>query len=345
MKPNRIIAIFMVVCVTSVWVGATIELKQSTATYIIMGPFVDADDGITPKSALALVYPDVKISKAGADFNSVHNTTSPVPDVNGFYRVYLDATDTDTLGPFAVEVNFADTAPVWQVCQVVSAGYYNFKYGTTPPLVDVNLVHGQHAVADHMNTVFNTYWAYDWNDVTYMWATDVNLVNGSAPMGTTDVTASVPTAADNGAAAWTSASGAALIAKVDGLDVNEALDLTASQAAQTKANDIEAAIGDVNTAVAAITLTGVSPIETGTVSSYTSATKTMTLSNDFSATAGAYFPGSLVVVTDADTGLKYNNLISSYGASRAAVLAKTFTAFTPTAGDTVDIYPIIVYPR
>lgn len=106
-------------------------LKQSTATVISFGPFVDKTDGVTPEtgliSALDHASTGIMLSKSGGAFAVRHATvTATTYDAYGNYLVTLDTTDTNTLG--VLRVQFIETAtclPVWQDFMVLPANVYD----------------------------------------------------------------------------------------------------------------------------------------------------------------------------------------------------------------------------
>jgi hypothetical protein len=96
-------------------------LKQSTAIEIKLGPFVDRTDGFTPMTALTISQADVRLAKGPDDWAQKSEATSAVHEENGWYRVLLDATDTNTLGPLIVAVNESGALPVWREFMVMEA--------------------------------------------------------------------------------------------------------------------------------------------------------------------------------------------------------------------------------
>jgi hypothetical protein len=96
-------------------------LKQSTAIEIKLGPFVDSTDNVTPETALTISQADVRLAKGPGDWAQKNEATSAVHEENGWYRVLLDATDTDTLGPLIVAVNESGARPVWREFMVMEA--------------------------------------------------------------------------------------------------------------------------------------------------------------------------------------------------------------------------------
>lgn len=105
-------------------------LKQSTAATIIMGPFVDSIDGCTAKTALTLSQSDTRLSKNGGDPAQKNQTSDAVHKENGYYAVYLDTTDTDTLGRLRVMISKATTLGIKEDFMVLSASAYASLIGT-----------------------------------------------------------------------------------------------------------------------------------------------------------------------------------------------------------------------
>lgn len=98
-------------------------LRQSTAVTIQLGPAVDKTDGVTEETALS---PTVYVSKAGAAFAARNSASAIAHDRNGWYRVPLDATDTNTLGPLhAFYQDSATHLPVWDKFIVLPANVYD----------------------------------------------------------------------------------------------------------------------------------------------------------------------------------------------------------------------------
>lgn len=113
------------------------KLKQSTATYISFGPFLDVTDGITPETGLAGTM-TVYLSKAGGAYAARNSATAIAHDRKGHYRVHLDATDTNTLGVLTVNVaNEATHLDVTKEYMVMPANAYDSMYGSDKLTVDV----------------------------------------------------------------------------------------------------------------------------------------------------------------------------------------------------------------
>jgi hypothetical protein len=122
-------------------------LKQSTATNIIIGPFLDDADYKTPETALDVtgfnfdIYKgvsksDITITASGGSNDCVHVA-------NGYYNCELTTGDTDTLGRFRVTVNVTGALPIWEDYRVEAqdtAGYstVTIKDGTGTGEIDTN---------------------------------------------------------------------------------------------------------------------------------------------------------------------------------------------------------------
>lgn len=104
----------------------TIYLRQSTASQeILLGPFLDDDDGITPKTGETIANTDIKLFKAGATTFANKNSGGATHISGGNYYAVLDATDTNTLGSMEVIVQIADCLPVRREAVVLPANVYD----------------------------------------------------------------------------------------------------------------------------------------------------------------------------------------------------------------------------
>lgn len=109
-------------------------LRQSTAATVKLGPFLDSTDGATAETGLTITQADIRISKAGGAFAPTSSATGATHDENGYYGVPLDATDTNTVGRLRVTVAESGALPVWEDFSVLSAGVYDWLFGTVAPL-------------------------------------------------------------------------------------------------------------------------------------------------------------------------------------------------------------------
>jgi hypothetical protein len=136
-----------------------IELKQSTARYINIGPFLDVGDAATNETGLAGSM-TVYLSKAGGARSARNSATAISYDRDGCYRIHLDATDTGTLGDLVVSISDPTThLHVEREFSVVTANYYDSKYSTDLFQVDIQQCAGSSVagVADFKATGFSTF--------------------------------------------------------------------------------------------------------------------------------------------------------------------------------------------
>jgi len=109
------------------------NLTKSTATTISLGPFLDASTlALETGLAGAMV---VKLSKAGTALTARNSATAITYDTDGCYLVPLDATDTNTLGPFTVSVS--DAATHLPVIKEYIVGISTTGEGSTATVVTV----------------------------------------------------------------------------------------------------------------------------------------------------------------------------------------------------------------
>lgn len=112
-----------------------LHLKQSTTVTVNVGPFVDRIDGVSEETGLTL---DVELSKEGGTFANRNSATAITHDVNGWYKVELNTTDTNTLGRLVLKAHdSANALPVWVEYMVMPANAYDSFYGSDK--LDVNV--------------------------------------------------------------------------------------------------------------------------------------------------------------------------------------------------------------
>lgn len=104
-------------------------LRQSTTTFVRLGPFLDEDDGKTVEGSLTITQPDVRLSKNGGAFAQKNAAQTLTHDENGYYGLTLDATDTGTLGRLKVHVHESGALPVWHEFMVVPANVWDSFFG------------------------------------------------------------------------------------------------------------------------------------------------------------------------------------------------------------------------
>ena len=130
-----------------------IELKQSTAVTLKIGPFVDETDGVTPETALTIAQADVRLSKNGGNMAQKGNATSCTHDEIGYYDCPVSTTDTGTLGILQLMVNESGALPVWNDYMVVTGDYWDMKYANgLTDIADATLERGVSNVEDAADT-------------------------------------------------------------------------------------------------------------------------------------------------------------------------------------------------
>ena len=101
-------------------------LKQSTATTLALGPFVDSTDGVTAETALTISQSDVLLWKEGGTTLAQKNeSTSCTHRSNGIYTCPVNTTDTNTLGTLVVSVAESGALQVRQDYLVLPANIYD----------------------------------------------------------------------------------------------------------------------------------------------------------------------------------------------------------------------------
>ena len=111
-------------------------LKQSTATDVLIGPFVDSTDGYTSEEGHA---PTVLVSKNGQALATKNDATTPVVDNAGCFNCELDATDTNTVGSLVLVVEGNSThLPVRHEFQVVEETIYDAYYASSAAGIEAN---------------------------------------------------------------------------------------------------------------------------------------------------------------------------------------------------------------
>lgn len=111
------------------------ELKQSTATTLLLGQFLDETDGKTAETGLTISQADVLLWKEGGTTLAQKNeSTSCTHRSHGLYTCPVDTTDTNTLGVLSVSVIESGALPIRQDYKVITAEEWNAKYSTTGDL-------------------------------------------------------------------------------------------------------------------------------------------------------------------------------------------------------------------
>ncbi|GEM_PF-6686318 len=95
------------------------KLKKSTASQVIqIGPFLDDDDGITPKTGLTIANTDIQFLKAGGTSFVNKNSGGATEIANGWYYITLDATDTNTAGSLIMRIKIDDCLLLFKEMEV-----------------------------------------------------------------------------------------------------------------------------------------------------------------------------------------------------------------------------------
>jgi len=132
------------------------ELKTNTATRIAVGPLVDPTDGKTAETSLTVTDLSVQLYQIKNDGTAVVHTQF-APTASGGNNDMVHVTD-DTAGVYdleltAAQLNFLGNARItfydvdgflvhWIDILVVSAAYFDWKYGSTIPDVNTTKVGG-----------------------------------------------------------------------------------------------------------------------------------------------------------------------------------------------------------
>lgn len=112
-------------------------LKQSTAATVLIGPFVDEDDGKTAETGLTLTQADIRLSKNGGNMAQKNQADAATHDEIGYYSCSLDTTDTNTLGRLQLMVHESGALPVYHEYMVVTAEVYDTNCSTDHFTVDL----------------------------------------------------------------------------------------------------------------------------------------------------------------------------------------------------------------
>lgn len=117
-------------------------LKQSAATTLLLGPFIDDTDGKTAETALTLTQSDILLWKQfGTTLAQKNESTSCTHRSHGLYTCPIDATDTNTLGILTVSVQESGALPIRQDYTVLPANIYDaWVAGSVYQYVDANNV-------------------------------------------------------------------------------------------------------------------------------------------------------------------------------------------------------------
>ncbi len=155
-------------------------LKANTAVDVLIGPFVDEDDGKTAETALTLSQADIKLSKTGQTPAQKNDTTAAAHTSDGYYNCELDATDTNTEGTLVLIVHETGALPVRHEYMVLAeAAYDSLFVAKDTGFMDINLkaVSDSTTAADNQEVVFDTDFGTNYSTTDDNWV--VNLQTNS----------------------------------------------------------------------------------------------------------------------------------------------------------------------
>jgi len=117
-------------------------LKQSTAVDVLIGPFMDEDDGKTTEEALTIEDEHVLLSKLGQALAAKNDANDATHDDLGYYNCPLNGTDTNTLGTLQLCCHMAGALPVYHEYMVVTANFYDSICGNDTLQADLTQMGG-----------------------------------------------------------------------------------------------------------------------------------------------------------------------------------------------------------
>ncbi len=124
------------------------ELRQNTATTVWLGPF-KSTDGVTSSTGLTVSY---LIAKNNGTFVVTTGTNSESTEIVAWYKCPMTATNLNTLGNLIITAqSSSEFLDVWDNISVVTANYYDTKYGTDEFQVDVVQIVGSTSDADDIS--------------------------------------------------------------------------------------------------------------------------------------------------------------------------------------------------
>jgi hypothetical protein len=135
------------------------DLRANTAVDVLIGPFVDKNNGNTTEDGLTLTAAEIKLSKNGQALTLKSDVTSAVFDDDGYYNCELDATDTNTEGNLVLIVHqSANALPVRHEFNVLSEAAWDSLYvAKDTGFMDVNVkaVSDDETAADNLELMYD----------------------------------------------------------------------------------------------------------------------------------------------------------------------------------------------
>ena len=169
----------------------TIELKTNTAVRIPVGPLVDPTDGKTIEGALTVTDMTVEIEHADGTGGGAVTRIAFTPAASGsdndmalvtssahaIYDLELTAGNVNWLGSGKISFYDVDGFLVyWDALHVVSANYFNNKYGTTVSPVNITQIGG---VVQSL-TDFKDFVDTGYDPSTHVAQSDLTYIHGTA---------------------------------------------------------------------------------------------------------------------------------------------------------------------
>jgi hypothetical protein len=109
-----------------------IPIRASTASTIIVGPFLDDTDGKTPETAIDVTTIDCDLYKRSTKYDLTLTASGGDNDcvhvANGYYSLELTTGNTDTTGRARITFNVSGAMPVWEDLDIQWVRYYDPKY-------------------------------------------------------------------------------------------------------------------------------------------------------------------------------------------------------------------------
>lgn len=117
-----------------------ILLRANTAVDVLIGPFVDEDDGKTAETGLTITQTDIRLSKNGQNIAQKNDANACAHDELGYHNCPLDATDTNTEGQLALCVHESGALPVRHEYNVISEAAWDSMFAAKDDgFMDVNI--------------------------------------------------------------------------------------------------------------------------------------------------------------------------------------------------------------
>lgn len=205
---KRYILSILLVLLAVPCLAGTLDLKQSTARTIPVGPFMDPTDG-SPETSLTVTSVDGTLFKATGTASDLGAITASagsndmVHQDDGMYSLEITAANTDTAGDLTLCLFIADALVFKETYNVLPANIYDSKYSTDKLEVDAVLVDGQTATATGEVTFPNATLASTTNITGGTITTATNLTNApTAGDFTATMKTSLETAAGNSLATY-----------------------------------------------------------------------------------------------------------------------------------------------